>query len=185
MRIVLQQFRDSVALRARARNLPSHSAAADGVGGPTRTRNACDGETGLTLVEMMVALVIIALVAALIVPNVIGRPAQARVTTATSNLATISQALTMYRLDNGSYPSTEQGLKALVERPSTPPVPANWATGGYLTAIETNARGQPVDPWGNPYGYTNQGGTVELKSFGRDGKAGGEGVDADIVAGRG
>ncbi|WP_188054562.1 type II secretion system major pseudopilin GspG [Sphingosinithalassobacter sp. CS137] len=164
----MKQFRDSVASAARAR----------------KRRAASQSEAGLTLVEMMVVLVIIALVAALIVPNVIGRPDQARVTTATSNLATISQALTMYRLDNGDYPSTQQGLKALVERPSVPPVPANWAQGGYLTGLQTNDQGQPIDPWGNPYVYANNGGSIELKSLGANGQPGGEALNADIEARR-
>ncbi len=108
------------------------------------------GETGLTLVEMIVVLAIIALVAALIVPNVIGRPDEARVTVANTDIRTISAALKMYRLDNGDYPTTEQGLKALVQKPATAPVPGNWASDGYLEQV-------PVDPWGRPYVYRNPG----------------------------
>lgn len=133
-------------------------------------------EAGLTLVEMIVVLAIIALVAALIVPNVIGRPDEARVTVAGTDIKTISAALKMYRLDNGRYPTTEQGLGALVEKPRSAPVPANWSSEGYLPDL-------PSDPWGNAYVYRSPGGTgggFDLMSFGRDGKPGGEGVDADI-----
>jgi general secretion pathway protein G len=158
MHIVLKQFHDSVAKRRTARK-----------SNPTQAA----GETGLTLVEMIVVLAIIALVAALIVPNVIGRPDQARVTTATTDLASISGALKLYRLDNGGYPTSAQGLKALVERPSVPPLATNYPEGGYLSQT-------PVDPWGNPYVYQADGSGYELKSLGRDGKPGGEGLDADI-----
>lgn len=132
-------------------------------------------EAGLTLVEMIVVLAIVALVAALIVPNVIGRPDEARVTVAGTDLRTISAALKMYRLDNGRYPTTEQGLAALVEKPRTPPAPSNWSAEGYLPDL-------PVDPWGNPYLYRSPGrnGGFDLMSHGRDGKAGGEGPDGDL-----
>ncbi|URW76996.1 type II secretion system major pseudopilin GspG [Sphingomonas donggukensis] len=124
---------------------------------------------------MIVVLAIIALVAALIVPNVIGRPDQARVTTANTDIRTIGAALKMYRLDNGQYPTTAQGLKALVEKPTATPVPANWSAEGYLPQL-------PVDPWGNPYVYAAPApGGFALKSFGKDGKDGGEGLDADLT----
>jgi general secretion pathway protein G len=132
-----------------------------------------DSEAGLTLVEMIVVLAIIALVAALIVPNVIGRPDEARVTVANTDIRTISAALKMYRLDNGSYPTTAQGLKALAEKPTTPPLPSNWSGEGYLGEV-------PLDPWGNPYAYTSTGSAFTLKSLGKDGKPGGEGLDADL-----
>lgn len=132
-------------------------------------------ETGLTLVEMIVVLAIIALVAALIVPNVIGRPDEARVTVAGTDLRTISAALKMYRLDNGRYPTTEQGLAALVEKPRTPPLASNWSSEGYLPEL-------PVDPWGKPYIYRSPGksGGFDLMTYGSDGKPGGEGPDGDI-----
>lgn len=133
-------------------------------------------EQGLTLIEMIVVLAIIALVAALIVPNIIGRPDQARVTVAQSDLRSISAALKMYRLDNGGYPSTAQGLQALVTKPSGDPAPTNYASGGYLDKL-------PADPWGNPYSYKSpgdDGAGFDLISMGKDGKAGGEGIDADI-----
>jgi len=131
---------------------------------------------GLTLVEMIVVLVIIALVAVMIVPNVIGRPDQARVTVAKTDLRTIAAALRMYRLDNGGYPTTEQGLIALVERPTAAPAPTNWNAEGYLPEA-------PRDPWGQDYIYRSPGanGAFDLMTYGRDGEAGGEGVDADLT----
>ena len=133
-----------------------------------------DREAGLTLVEMIVVLAIIALVAALIVPNVIGRPDEARVTVANSDIRTISAALKMYRLDNGTYPTTEQGLAALVKKPTAEPIPRSWSAEGYLPQL-------PVDPWGHPYAYQSPTpGGFDLKSLGKDGKPGGEGLDADL-----
>lgn len=131
---------------------------------------------GLTLVEMIVVLAIIALVAVVIVPNVIGRPDQARVTVAKTDLKTVATALRMYRLDNGDYPSTDQGLQALVERPTTQPVPANWNSEGYLPE-------PPEDPWGRDYVYRSPGrtGGFDLMSYGKDGEVGGEGLDADLT----
>lgn len=131
-------------------------------------------EAGLTLIEILVVLAIIAVMAYLIVPNVIGRPDQARVTVAQTDLRTISAALKMYRLDNGDYPSTGQGLTALVERPASGPTPVNWSPSGYLAQL-------PQDPWGRDYGYTLEGGVFEMVSLGKDGAVGGEGVDADIA----
>ena len=154
MIIVSQQFHDE----------PEHNG----------RRAVSDGEAGLTLIEMIVVLAIIALVAALIVPNVIGRPDEARVTVAKTDLRTISAALKMYRLDNGDYPTTEQGLAALSTRPTLPPAPRAWSGEGYLAQV-------PVDPWGRAYAYRYSGtGTFELSSLGKDGKPGGEGLDADL-----
>lgn len=135
-------------------------------------------DAGVTLIEMMVVLVIIGIVAALVVPNVIGRPDEARVAVATTDLRTIAASLEMYRLDNRSYPTSEQGLSALAQRPVAAPVPPNWMSGGYLPNL-------PVDPWGNAYQYIAPGevGPYELTSFGADGEPGGSGVDADIVHG--
>ena len=134
-----------------------------------------NGESGVTLIEMMIVLVIIGIVAALVVPNVIGRPDEARVAVAGSDLRTIAASLEMYRLDNRAYPTEEQGLRALAERPSAPPVPPNWVAGGYLPNV-------PTDPWGNPYLYQrpDAGSKYELISLGADGIPGGDGVDADI-----
>jgi len=138
-------------------------------------RRMDDPEAGLTLLEMIVVLAIIALVAALIVPNVISRPDEARVTVAKTDLRTISAALKMYRLDNGDYPTTEQGLSALAKKPMIEPQPRNWSAEGYLAQV-------PVDPWGRPYVYRYAGGagSFDLESYGKDGKAGGEGLDADL-----
>ena len=132
-------------------------------------------DSGVTLIEMMVVLVIIAIVAALIVPNVIGRPDEARVTVARTDVRTIAASLEMYRLDNRVYPARSQGLQALVSRPTSPPEPPNWAAEGYLPQL-------PLDPWGTAYVYRAPGtsGPYDLLSLGADGQPGGEGVDADI-----
>ena len=137
-----------------------------------------DREAGLTLVEMIVVLAIIALVAALIVPNVIGRPDEARVTVANTDIRTISAALRMYRLDNGDYPTSDQGLRALAEKPTAEPVPRAWSGDGYLPQV-------PQDPWGRPYVYQSPApGGFLVKSLGKDGKEGGEGLDADLTGER-
>lgn len=130
---------------------------------------------GFTLIEVMVVVVILAILAALIVPKIMGRPDEARAVAAKQDIATIVQALRLYRLDNTRYPTVEQGLAALVSRPTVSPAPANWKAGGYLERL-------PKDPWGNPYLYLNPGirGEIDVFSFGADGVAGGEGVDADI-----
>lgn len=147
---------------------------------PPPRRRAADAhpDAGLTLIEMIVVLAIIALVAALVVPSVIGRPDQARVTVAQADLKSVAAALKMYRLDNGHYPTTEQGLAALVTRPTTGPAAANWAGDGYLAQAA-------VDPWGHAYVYRSPGATAgfDLASLGRDGKPGGDGIDADIAGG--
>jgi general secretion pathway protein G len=130
---------------------------------------------GFTLIEIMVVVVILAILAALIVPRVMSRPDEARVIAAQQDIRTIVQALKLYRLDNLRYPSTEQGLAALVKPPAVPPLAPNWKTGGYLERM-------PKDPWGNPYQYLNPGlrGEIDVFSFGADGIAGGEGFDADV-----
>lgn len=137
---------------------------------PTRRRNA---EAGVTLIEMMVVLVMISVVAALIVPNVIGRPDEARVAVAETDMRTVASALQLYRLDNGAYPTTAQGLQALAERPVSPPLPRTWPSGGYLADV-------PMDPWGTPYVYRAEGSDFELVSLGADAAPGGDGVNADI-----
>lgn len=140
-----------------------------------RTRNLAARRAGLTLVEMIVVLAIIAVVAVLIVPNVIGRPDEARVTVAKTDLKTIATALRMYRLDNGDYPTTEQGLAALVERPTAAPEPRAYPAEPYLTEL-------PTDPWGKAYVYRSPGlnGAYDLLSYGKDGEEGGEKLDADL-----
>lgn len=128
-----------------------------------------------TLIEVMVVIAILAVLAALIVPKVMSRPDEARVVAARQDIASLLQALKLYRLDNLRYPTTEQGLAALVTRPSLAPAPPNWKPGGYLERL-------PRDPWGNPYQYLSPGlhGEIDVFSFGADGVAGGEGFDADI-----
>ncbi|MDE0054169.1 MAG: type II secretion system major pseudopilin GspG [Gammaproteobacteria bacterium] len=128
---------------------------------------------GFTLVEIMLVVVIIGVIAALFVPNLIGRSDQARRTAAMTDLRSVGATLDMYRLDNAHYPSTDQGLEALVNEPSGLPEPMNYTPGGY-------ARKVPTDPWQNPYVYINAGDTFELYSLGADGKEGGEGSAADI-----
>jgi len=130
---------------------------------------------GFTLIEIMVVITILGVLAALIVPKIVGRTDDARISAAKQDVATIMQAMKLYRLDNGRYPTTEQGLHALVERPSTEPQPSNWKQGGYLERL-------PKDPWGNDYLYLNPGlhGEIDVFSYGRDNLPGGEGPDADI-----
>ncbi|TAF99977.1 MAG: type II secretion system protein GspG [Betaproteobacteria bacterium] len=131
--------------------------------------------SGFTLIEVMVVIVILGILAAVIVPNVIGRAHDARVAAAKQDVATLAQALAMYKLDNARIPTAEQGLKALVEMPTLAPLPNNWRKGGYVPRL-------PNDPWGNPYQYANPGlrGEADVFSFGADGKAGGEGENADL-----
>jgi general secretion pathway protein G len=132
-------------------------------------------QRGFTLIEVMVVIVILGILAALVVPRVLSRPDEARVVAAKQDLAVISQALKLYRLDNQRYPSAEQGLGALIAKPETAPLPPNWKPGGYLERL-------PRDPWGNAYLYVNPGlhGEIDVLSLGADGKPGGEGFDADI-----
>ena len=130
-------------------------------------------QRGFTLIELMVVLAIIGVLAALIVPNVLGRADDARITAARTDVGNLMQALKLYKLDNQRFPSTEQGLNALILKPTTEPVPGNWKP--YLDKL-------PKDPWGRPYQYLNPGikGEVDVLSFGADGQAGGEGNNADL-----
>ena len=134
---------------------------------------ASQSQRGFSLIEIMVVIVIMGIMAALVVPNLLNRPDQARTIAAKQDILAISQALKLYRLDNGRYPTTEQGLDALQTKPTIPPAPHNWQP--YLDRL-------PMDPWGNPYHYLNPGvhGEVDVFSFGADGVAGGEGVNSDI-----
>lgn len=128
---------------------------------------------GFTLIELMVVLVIIGVLAALIVPNVLERAEDAKVTAARTDVNNLMQALKLYRLDNGRYPTSEQGLQALIAKPTSGPIPPNWKP--YLDKL-------PNDPWGHPYQYLNPGvkGEIDVMSLGADGQAGGEGNNADI-----
>ncbi len=128
---------------------------------------------GFTLVEVMVVVVILAVLAALIVPRVVGRTDEARVVAAKQDIAAIMQSLKLYRIDNSRYPTTDQGLEALVNRPSTGPQPTNWKS--YLDKL-------PKDPWGQTYLYLNPGvhGEIDVFSLGADGQPGGSGPDSDI-----
>lgn len=132
-------------------------------------------QKGFTLIEIMVVVVILGILATLVVPKIMGRPDEARSVAARQDIASILQALNLYRLDNSRYPTTEQGLQALVTAPTLEPVPGNFKPGGYLAKL-------PKDPWGSPYQFLNPGlnGEVDVLSFGADKKAGGEGVNADI-----
>lgn len=142
-------------------------------GGARRGRRG--GERGFSLLELMVVVVILGILALAIVPRVIDRPDQARVARAKQDISAIENALRLYRLDNRAYPSTEQGLRALVERPSQPPLPPNWAANGYLDRL-------PKDPWGADYLYLSPGvrGEIDVFSYGADGQQGGTGPAADI-----
>ena len=128
---------------------------------------------GFTLVEIMVVVVILGVLAVLIVPRVVGRTEEARAAAAKHDLAAIMQSLKLYRLDNGRYPTNEQGLQALVAKPSSGPAPTNWRS--YLDKV-------PKDPWGNTYQYLNPGvhGEIDVFTLGADAQPGGTGADADI-----
>lgn len=130
---------------------------------------------GFTLIELLIVITIISILGALIVPKIMGRPDEARIIAAKQDIAAISQALKLYRLDNMRYPSTEQGLQALVKKPTVAPEPLNWKGNGYLERL-------PNDPWGHPYQYLQPGlhGEIDVMSLGADGEQGGEGNDADI-----
>lgn len=130
---------------------------------------------GFTLIEVMIVIVILGVLAAVIVPKVIGRPDEARVVAAKQDVSSLMQALKLYRLDNHRYPTTDQSLEALISKPTIAPIPPNWKSGGYLDRL-------PKDPWGNAYLYLNPGthGEIDVYSLGADGAPGGEGVDADV-----
>ena len=141
-------------------------------------KNSSSAQRGFTLIEIMVVVVIIGVLGAIVVPQFMSRPDQAKVTAAKIDIQAIATALEMYRLDNFAYPSTQQGLEALTKRPSGLPVARNWNPQGYLKSL-------PVDPWGTPYQYLNPGvqsvdGDYDIVSLGSDGVIGGEGQASDI-----
>jgi len=136
---------------------------------------SCKAHQGFTLIEIMVVIVILGILAALVVPKIMSRPDEARIVAAKQDINSLMQALKLYRLDNQHYPTTDQGLQALVQKPTIPPLPNNWKNGGYLDRL-------PKDPWGFDYQYLSPGlkGEVDIFSFGADNAAGGEGNNTDI-----
>lgn len=140
----------------------------------TRVKPLASKEAGFSLIEIMVVLVILGLLVSIVAPNVLNRADDARVQKAQADFKSIATALKIYRLDNYAYPSSEQGLGALVEKPGLAPEPRNWKAGGYLDEI-------PLDPWGRPYLYLSPGehGAFDLYSFGADGAPGGDGQNLD------
>ena len=132
-------------------------------------------ESAFTLIEVLVVVAILGILAAIVVPRIMDRPDEAKRVAAKADIGAIVQTLKLYRLDNGFYPSTDQGLQALVQRPATNPVPPNWKAGGYLDKL-------PKDPWGSDYQYLSPGvkGEIDVFSLGADRARGGEGSNADI-----
>lgn len=139
------------------------------------TRSRTLKRKGFTLIEIMVVVVILGILAVLVVPKIMSRPDDARLIAAKHDISAIMQAMKLYRLDNNFYPTTDQGLQALVQRPTTQPLPPNWKSGGYLERL-------PKDPWGHDYLYLSPGlhGEIDVFSLGADGAPGGEGNAADI-----
>ncbi len=136
------------------------------------------GQDGFTLIELMVVVIILGILATLLVPKLLSRPDQARVVKAKNDIKAIESALKMYKLDNGFYPTTEQGLMALIKKPDIEPIPEHYNEGGYLDYDDV-----PLDPWGHRYIYRSpgdEGRDFEIISYGADGKPGGSGYDADI-----
>jgi general secretion pathway protein G len=141
-------------------------------------RSRSEGKLGFTLLELVVVIIVLGLLAAIVAPQILGRVSDARTTSAETQVALFGTALDNYRLDNGAYPTTEQGLTALREKPTRAPIPTNWR-GPYLR------KDVPLDPWGKPYIYRSPGernaSGYDLSSLGRDGKPGGEGEDKDVI----
>jgi general secretion pathway protein G len=143
---------------------------------PNRTSRNRSWDGGFTFIEIMVVVAILAILAALVVPRIAGRTDEAKRTAAKVQIRNLEGALQLYKLDTGVYPTTEQGLKALVEKPTVGVIPKNWKPGGYIGKV-------PADPWGNPYKYISPSpkGDFEILSLGGDGEPGGEGKNADIA----
>lgn len=132
-------------------------------------------QLGLTLIEIMVVIVIMAILAAIVVPKIMNRPDQAKKVKVRQDILAIENSMDLYKLDNGNYPSEEQGIQALVTQPSTEPAATNWNPGGYLKKL-------PMDPWGHAYHYKNPGvhNEIDIYSFGAENKAGGTGMNQTI-----
>lgn len=141
------------------------------------SQNPLRSSQGFTLIELLVVLIIIGILAGYVGPKIMGHPEEAKRTMAAVQITSLETALDSFKLDNGFYPSTEQGLQALVEAPSTGRLPPKWRNGGYLTKGKV-----PKDPWGNDYLYLSPGshGDYDIISYGSDGQAGGEGNDKDV-----
>jgi len=133
------------------------------------------GRGGFTLIEIMVVIVILGLLAAIVVPRLIGRTEEAKRTQSRVQIRSVQQALELFKLDNGFYPTSDQGLEALIRIPESGRIPKNYRKGGYLERL-------PKDPWGNPYVYVSPGlhGDYDISSYGADGVPGGEGEDVDV-----
>ena len=137
---------------------------------------------GFTLIEIMVVIIILGLLAAIVMPRIVGETDRARYEQAKVQMRILEDALKRYKLDNGRFPTTEQGLEALVQKPTIGVVPRNWPEGGYLDKPEI-----PIDPWGNKYVYISpgqHGPDYDLKTYGADGIEGGEGYDQDVESWR-
>ncbi len=139
------------------------------------TKDSRRPASGFTLIEVMVVVVILGILAAIVVPRIMDRPDEARIIKAKQDIRALESALNLYKLDNYDYPTTDQGLEALVQRPTIPPEPPRWKQGGYVDRL-------PKDPWERPYQYLNPGqkGTIDIYSLGADGQLEGETVNADI-----
>ncbi len=143
-----------------------------------RENSRIQGQAGFSFIELMVVVIILGILAGAIVPRYMDKADKAKTVKAQVDIAAIETSLKLYKLDNGFYPTTEQGLEALIEQPSTDPVPKNWNENGYF-----EKRKMPRDPWGNEYMYLCPGvhGTYDIISYGADGESGGEGINADVT----
>lgn len=150
-------------------SLPSQSSSQSKVSNKTIRRKTA--QSGFTLIEIMVVVVIIGILASVVVPRIMDNPDKARTAKAKNDIRALESAMDLYRLDNFTYPSTDEGLDALVTAPSSSP--ANWKQGGYIKKLNN-------DPWGNDYLYDNDGGNIAIYTYGADGAEGGEGPNADI-----
>jgi general secretion pathway protein G len=140
-----------------------------------RIKTILSSRDGFTLLELMIVVVIMSILIAIIAPKFMGQADKAKVTAAKTDIGNLSTSLETYKLDNGNYPTTDQGLNALIEKPSSDPIPQNYQSKGYLTK-----KNIPNDPWGRAYIYTSDGQDYLITSYGADGKEGGEGFNADI-----